>query len=118
MNLYGPITQILLRTLVTDGIEVCYTVPVGKKFYLVSSMLQTNAGSTGNANVRLRNESNEDIIHLNCMDVRSNNQGIVPGDHYTPAFPLKMTAGQNIVVESGSAGLQAESDLFGAEVNV
>lgn len=117
MEFHGPRTQIFKEVIATDEIVVVYTVPVGKKFLLIESMLVTDAGATGEGYVEVRSETDVHIRHLNHMDVRENNKGVIPGDHFEPGWPVTLTAGQNIAVVSDSASLEAECDIFGFEVD-
>ena len=117
MEFHGPRTQILTHQTVTDGTAVVYTVPVGKIFWLIESMLKTDAGATGAADVKIRDESDVIKRHINWMDVKENNKGIIPGCHFCPCWPVEMSAGEDIAVTSDSASLEAECDVFGFEVN-
>ena len=114
-KLYGTLDQIIDEAVATDETVVVYTVPAGKKFDLVEAMLVTDAGATGTGSVEIRSPADAHIRHLCHMDVRENNKGVVPADHFQPCYPLTLTAGQDIAVVSDSASLEAQCDIFGFE---
>ncbi len=115
MDFHGPRTQILVEKIATDETVIVYTVPVEKEFHLVEAMLRTDAGATGEAEVGIRDENDVHVRHICNMDVRENNKGVVPADHFEPAFAPVIPAGYDIVVISDSASLAAQCDLFGFE---
>jgi len=117
MEFHGPRTQIFKEIIATNETLVVYTVPTGKKFYLVESMLVMDAGATGEGYVEVRSPTNVHIRHINHVDVRENNKGVIPGDHFEPGWPVELTVGENIAVVSDSASLAAECDVFGFEVD-
>ncbi len=117
MNFDGPRTQIIAEGKATDASVVVYTVPVGKKFWLIESMLVTDAGATGTAEVEWQDELGVHVRHFNFMDVRENNKGVIPADHFEPDWPIEMGPCCTIVVISDSASLEAQCDLFGFEVD-
>ncbi len=117
MDFHGPRTQIFKEAKVTDGTAIVYTVPINKVFWIIESMLVTDAGAAGKAEVEIRDESDVHIRHLNFVDVRSNNQGIVGADHFNPSWPIKMLEGEDIAVISDTASLEAHADIFGFEVD-
>lgn len=117
MEFHGPRTQILEEVAVTEDIAVVYTVPEGKKFFLIESMLITNAGANGIAHAEIRSALNVHIRDINFVHVRANNQGIVFADHFEPGWPVEMSAGEDIAVTSDTASLEAQCDLFGFEVD-
>ena len=117
MEFHGERTQIILEEVATDETVVVYTVPTGKKFWLIEAMLVTDAGATGTAEVEIRSATDVHLRHICWADVRSNNQGIVLGDHFEPGWPVEMSAGQDIAVTSGAASLEAQADIFGLLVD-
>ena len=117
MEFHGPRTQILEEGKATDEAVVVYTVPVGKKFYMIESILVVDAGATGTAQVEIHTEAHVHIRHLNWMMIRENNKGIIPADHCHPAWPIEMSAGEHIMVSSNAAFLEAQCDIFGFEVD-
>jgi len=117
MEFHGPRTQITTEAIATDETVVVYTVPTGKKFCLIECMLVTDAGATGSGMVEIRTPLGVHIRHLNHMDVRENNKGVIPADHFEPGWPIEMSVGQDIAVTSDSASLAAQCDIFGFEVN-
>lgn len=117
MEFHGPRTQIFREAKIIDGTIIVYTVPTGKKFFLIESALVTDAGATGSAFVEIRDVLDAHVRHINFMDVRSNNQGIVGADHFEPGWPVEMAAGEDIAVQSSTSSLEAECDIFGFEVD-
>ncbi len=117
MEFHGPRTQIFKEVIVTDDTAIVYTVPDGKIFHLIESMLVTDAGAAGKAEVGIRDENDVHIRHINFVDVRSNNQGIVGADHCEPGWPIELPSGWDITVMSDTASLEAEVDIFGFEVD-
>ena len=115
MDFHGPRTQILQEGIATDESVIVYTVPVGKEFHIVECMLVTDAGATGVGEVEIRDENDVHVRHLCNMDVRENNKGVIPADHFEPAFAPVIPAGYDIAVMSDSASLAAQCDLFGFE---
>ena len=116
MDFHGPRTQIFKEETVTDGTEIVYTVPVGKEFHFIEAMLRTDAGATGVSEIEVRDENDVHIRHVCNMDVRENNKGVVPADHFEPAYAPVLPAGWDITVISDSASLEAQADIFGFEV--
>ena len=116
-QIYGSSTQIIAEMAVTNTTGIIYTVPAGKVFHLVDANLKTNAGAAGVGDMSLHDSDTIHIRHICFVDVRSNNQGIVNMDHFDPAHPMKLTAGQYIEVESDTGSLEAEGDIFGFESN-
>lgn len=117
MEFHGARTQIIDEAVATNATVVAYTVPTGKKFFLVECMLVTDAGATGNGMIELRTDLDVHIRHLCDMDVRENNKGVIPADHFNPCWPIEMSAGQDIAVTSDSGSLAAQCDFFGFEVD-
>ncbi len=117
MEFHGPRTQILDEAVATNETVIVYTVPVGKKFFLIEAMLVMDAGATGVGEVEIRSVANAHIRHICHMDVRENNKGIITSDHFEPGWPVEMSIGQNIAVSSNTGSLEAQCDIFGFEVN-
>ena len=117
MEFHGPRTQILAEKTATDSSEIVYTVPVGKKFFMIESILVVDAGATGNAEVEIHTPTHVHIRHLNWISIRENNKGIIPADHCEPSWPIELLAGQHIMVTSDTASLEAQADIFGFETN-
>ncbi len=115
MDFHGPRTQIFKEVIATDETKIVYTVPVGKEFHLVEAMLRTDAGATGEAEIGIRDEDDVHVRHICNMDVRENNKGVVPADHFEPAFAPVLLEDWDICVVSDSASLAAEADIFGFE---
>ena len=118
MDFHGPRTQIFKEAKATNSNAIIYTVPIDKVFWIIESMLVTDAGAAGKAEVEIRDENDVHIRHLNFVDVRSNNQGIVCADHFEPGWPIEMSAGEDIVVISDTGSLEAHADIFGFEVDI
>jgi len=117
MNFHGPRTQIFKEAIVTDDTVVVYTVPVGKKFFLVESMLVTDAGAgSGVAFVEIRNVEDVHIRHINNVRIKSQ-AGVILADHFEPGWPVELPAGWDIALTSSVANLITEIDLFGFETN-
>ena len=117
MEFHGSRTQVIDEAIATDERVVVYTVPVGKTFWLIEVMLVMDAGATGEGYVELRTDAGVHIRHICHIDVRENNKGVIPGDHFEPGWPIELTVGQDIAVVSDSASLAAECDIFGFETN-
>ena len=117
MEFHGPRTQIIDEATAVNETTIVYTVPSGKKFFLIESMLKTDAGATGTAEVEIRDNSDVHLRDINFMDVRENNKGVIPADHFNPCWPIEMSEGEDICVISDSASLEAQADIFGFEVN-
>ena len=117
MNFDGPRTQILTEAIATNETVVVYTVPVGKKFFLIETMLVMDAGATGTGEVEIRSDAGAHIRHVCNINIRENNKGIVPSDHFEPGWPIEMSEGQDISVMSDTASLAAQCDIFGFEVD-
>ena len=117
MNFHGPRTQLFPSAKVTEGTEVVYTCPAGKKFFMIESLLVSDVGAAGKAEVVLRDAEDVHIRHLNWMLIRENNKGVIPSDHCEPAYPIELTAGMNVAVVSDAASLEAQCDMFGMETD-
>lgn len=117
MNFDGPRTQILTEAIATNETVVVYTVPTGKVFWLIECMLVMDAGATGTGEVEIRTNAGVHIRHLCNINIRENNKGIVPSDHFEPGWPVEMSEGQDISVMSDTASLAAQCDIFGFEVD-
>ncbi len=107
--------QIILDDEATNETTVVYTVPAGKKFYLIESTLHVTAGAVGFAEVRIRNDS--DVIQRHTNSIFITILQVAPADHFCPNWPIELPAGWDIAVISSVAGLTVECDIFGYETN-
>ena len=108
--------QTLLEDEATDETVIMYTVPVGKQFHIVSSILFTDNGAIGFASIAVVTAADVHKQYLNQLSVKTE-IGIIPADHYTPGWPMDLVAGEKIVLFSSVASLVAKGDLFGYEAN-
>ncbi len=116
MDFHGPRTQIFKEENATNETVIIYTVPDGKEFHFIEATLKTDAGAAGTAELGVRDGDDVLVRHVCFVDVRSNNQGIVGGDTFEPAFAPVIPAGYDIFVTSDTGSLEAEGDIFGFEV--
>lgn len=116
MEFHGPRTQKLIEDNATDETAVLYTVPSGKKFWLISAMLSTDGGAVGYATIEIRNDSDVRQIRTNKVDVESA-IGLETADHFEPGWPVELLEGWDIAIISSAASLVASGDIFGYETN-
>ncbi len=109
-------TQITQKASAEDATVVLYTVPADKKFYLISVMMRITTGAAGVSKVAMRTVGDVDIMTLAGVGIASA-LGSLPSDHFSPDWPIELTAGQDIAVSTNASGLAAEANLFGYEVN-
>ncbi len=118
MEFHGPRTQILKEAAVTNDTAVVYTVPAGKKFFLIESMLKTDAGAAGVGHGEIRTALDVRIRYINFIDVITNDQAVALADHFEPGWPVELAVGEDIAVTSDVASLEAQLNIFGFEVDV
>lgn len=116
MEFHGPRTQILAENTATNATVIVRTVPAGKKFFLIESMLSTNGGAAGIAQVAIRDAADAHVRYINRIDSLSA-VGAAPADHFEPGWPVELPAGYDITVISGVGALIAEAGIFGYEVD-
>ena len=92
-------------------------MPAGKKFFLIESMLKTDAGAAGVANGEIRTALDAHIRNINFIDLITNDQAVALPDHFEPGWPVEMAAGEDIAVTSDAASLEAQLNIFGFEVD-
>lgn len=117
MNFYGPRTQILKQDSVAGSTTVVYTVPTGKKFWLVSSLVTTDGSAIGSVRGVIRNESaviQEVIgqITLKSLPV------VCPGCPFNPCFPVELLEGWDLAIISDAGSLIGVLNIFGFEVDI
>jgi len=108
--------QRLLEEEATDETTVLYTVPAGKQFHIVSSILFTDNGAVGFASIAIVTGADVHKQYLNQLSIKTE-VGIIPADHYSPCWPMDLVAGEKIVLFSSVASLVAKGDVFGYEAN-
>lgn len=116
MDFHGPRTQILEKDSAVATTTVLYTVPANKKFYLVSSLLETDNGAVGAVSAVIRNDSDvvqKDIGHIQ-VGATTQNSPAVP---FFPGFPIELDEGWDIAVISSIASLTGTLNIFGFEVD-
>ncbi len=117
MDFHGPRDQIFKEATVTNGTVVVYTVPEGKIFYLIESMLVTDVGAgSGVTFVAIRDGDDAHVRHLNNVRIKSQ-AGVILADHFEPGFPVDLPAGYDIALTSSIGSLLCEVDIFGMLVN-
>ena len=117
MEFDGLKTQITLEDTVANGIQIIYTVPANKKFFLIEATLITDAGAVpGICTIEYRNGSDVHVRHLCALDIRSA-VGVIPADHFEPGWPIEIPEGFDIVVTSDTGSLTADGDIVGFEVD-
>lgn len=111
MEFHGPKEQKLIDVSATNETVVAYTVPAGKRAYIVSCEARSDGGAVGEGRVVIRNAS--DVIQFDIGYIKigatTNN---VPGIPYCPAWPIEIGAGWDIAVISGAASLIVGAEVF------
>ena len=103
--------QVAEHAAATDATVIIYTVPVGKTFFLCSSLLKTNSNTTGLIVLYINNAAPAFRYDLGAirgivdLPVHSVNSNFWP--------PLELPAGYIAVLFSSAVGLTAEGSLFG-----
>jgi len=116
MEFHGPRTQILLEEAAINDDVVVYTVPVGKKFYLVSAGTSSNGAAVGTVKACIHNEL--DVIQKTIGAMKIGATALVfPSIPFSPSWPVEMTAGWYMCVHSDTALLEGTLSIFGMEVD-
>ena len=118
MEFHGPRTQILTEANIANGNITVYTVPAGKKFYLIEASLHVTTGTpaSGLGNGSIHNDLDvhqRDIVHI---EVGANPQTVL-ADHFNPGWPVELLAGWTIQADSSAAAVVVDCDIFGLEVD-
>ena len=116
MEFHGPRTQILKEVSVTNGDATIYTVPVGKKFWLISAGTSTDGGATGAVKACIYNDLA--VLQKTIVAMKIGATTLVfPSIPFQPAYPVEMQAGWYMCVHSDAASLEATLSIFGMEVD-
>jgi hypothetical protein len=117
MNLWGPRTQVSKQAIATNQTTIIHTVTAGKILHLLNALLHLTAAAVGNASILVRDGSDVTVRHLAGVRVGATTQNDgVP--QFNPAMPMEIPAGYDVCVVSSIAGLTAEGDIFGYEIDV
>lgn len=116
MDFHGGRTQIRTEGTATNATVVAYTVPAGRKFFLIEAMLNTDAGAVGSAYAEIRNALDVHVRNICFVNVQAVTEGVVLGDHFEPGFPVELAEGETVAVVSGVALLVAQLGISGFEV--
>lgn len=112
----GPRTQILTGGQADNSTVAAYTVPVGKKFYLISAMVRTDGGAAGEVRGLIRNAADAiqcGLGHIACKTL----VGMINSAPFEPGWPVELAEGWDIAIASSAAGLLGGIDIFGYEVD-
>lgn len=116
MEFHGERTQILTEGSVTEGDLTVYTVPEGKKFWLVSAGTSTDGGATGAIKACIYNALAVLQKTIGAMKIGATTL-VFPSVPFQPGYPVEMLAGWYMCVHSDSASLEATLSIFGFEVD-
>ena len=108
--------QILAEDSAVNTTTVVYTVPAGKKFYLISSDLDTDGGAVGIVTGVIQDGTPTIQKNINQIRVGATAQ-VIPMDHAEPGWPIEIPAAWEIAVISDTALLTGTLSIFGYEVN-
>ena len=112
----GPRTQILLEASITNDHVPVYTVPAGKKFWLISAGTSTDGGATGSVKGCIHNEL--DVIQKTIGRMKVGATTLVfPSIPFQPSWPVEMPAGWYLCIHSDAASLEGTLSIFGFEVD-
>lgn len=110
MQFYGPRTQILATDDAVNTTTVVYTVPAGKKFYLIYSKTISDGGAAGIVTAEIRNATAVSQIRLGKLNAAGS-------DNFQPNWPIEIPATWDIAITSDTALLEGTLDIFGYEVD-
>jgi hypothetical protein len=116
MDFYGDKTQILAEDSAVNATQVVYTVPAGKRFYLISSDLDTDAGAVGIVSAVIQDGTPTIQKYINQIRVGATAQ-VIHMDHSPLNYPIEIPAGWEIAVISDTALLTGTLSIFGFETN-
>lgn len=112
----GPRTQILLEASITNDHVAVYTVPVGKKFWLISASTSTDGGAVGTVKGCIHNALGVTQKTIGAMKIGATTL-VFPSIPFNPAYPVEMPAGWYMCVHSDVASLEGTLSIFGFEVD-
>jgi hypothetical protein len=110
MQFYGPRTQILDTDSAVNTTTIVYTVPAGKKFYLIWAKTLSDGGAAGTVYAAIRDGGAVEQTRIGRRDASG-------ADDFQPGWPIELPATWDIVIVSGAALLTGELDIFGYEVD-
>lgn len=116
MEFHGPRDQILAEDSAVNATVVVYTVPAGKKFYLISSELDTDGGAVGIVQGAIQDGTPTIQRYTNQIRVGAINL-VIPMMIYTPGWPIEIPEAWEIVVISDTALLTGTLSIFGYETD-
>lgn len=116
MEFHGPRTQILAVDSAVNTTQVVYTVPAGKKFYLISSDLDSDGGAVGIVTGVIRDAIPTDQKNINQIRIGATGQ-VIPMDHFAPGWPIELPENWDIAVVSDTALLTGTLSIQGYEVD-
>jgi len=116
MEFHGPRTQILLEDSAINEDVTVYTVPVGKKFYLISAGTSTNGGAIGSIYACVKNALGVVQKTIGAMKIGATTL-VFPSIPFSPGWPVTLTAGWYMCVHSDAALLEGTLSIFGFEVD-
>jgi len=116
MEFHGPRTQILLEASAINDDVTVYTVPVGKKFLLVSAGTSTDGGAIGSIKGCITDDL--DVIQktIGAMKIGATTL-VFPSIPFSPGWPVTLIAGWKMCVHSDAALLEGTLSIFGFEVD-
>jgi len=95
------------------GTLLIYTVPAGRTFYLVGSVLSSAKINYGNGQAWIRNAS--DACWFRLGDMMYISGAVFATGVFTPAAPLEVPEGYDFVVRSSDPDLTLSLSFFGWE---
>jgi hypothetical protein len=117
MDFSGPRDQKLLEGSVAGSTTVIYTVPAGKIFWLVASLVTTDGVAGGIVRGVIRNAS--DVIQMAIGQITVGAPSLVcPGCPFIPGWPIKLTEGWDLAIISDAGSLVGVLNVFGFETDV
>jgi len=116
MEFHGPRTQILLEASATNDDVVVYTVPAGKKFWLISAGVHSDGGAVGTVKGCIHNAL--DVIQKTIGRIKVGATALVfPSVPFQPSYPVEMSAGWYMCIHSDVGSLEGTLSIFGFEVD-
>ena len=116
MNFHGPKTQILLEASATDDHATVYTVPAGKKFYLVNAGISTDGGAVGSVKGCIHNALG--VVQKTIGEMKIGATALVfPSIPFSPNYPVVLIAGWYMCIHSDAASLRGTLSIFGIETD-
>jgi len=112
----GPRTQILTEGAVIEGDLTIYTVPEGKKFWLISAGTSTDGGATGSIKGCIYNALDVLQKTIGAMKIGATTL-VFPSIPFQPGWPVEMPAGWYMCIHSDAGSLEGTLSIFGFEVD-